>query len=67
MVEGSHRGPLNEYGVGTAVELDFKTLMVGDLTFNVGGPKILLHIVPSEPGDLVIWNLRTYTARAREG
>jgi hypothetical protein len=67
VIAGSHRGALSEYGGGGAtIELDFKLLVIDSQSFTVGWPKKDVHIVPTEPGDLVIWNLRTmHSAGAR--
>jgi len=44
----------------------FRSLEIDGESFEVGWPKKAIHIVPSEPGDLVIWNLRTlHSAGAR--
>jgi hypothetical protein len=63
---GSHRGDLKSHGVGAPLKLQYIQLKFGEQTFTVGYPEYPLYIVPSEPGDLVIWNLRTmHSAGAR--
>jgi ectoine hydroxylase-related dioxygenase (phytanoyl-CoA dioxygenase family) len=63
---GSHRGDLSLYGIGGPAKVDFKFLKFGEKAFKVGWPDMPLHIIPSQPGDLVVWNLRTlHSAGAR--
>ncbi|MBD24890.1 MAG: hypothetical protein CMG46_07785 [Candidatus Marinimicrobia bacterium] len=63
---GSHRGNLKQFGIGAPAKVEYKILKFGDVAFTVGWPETPLYNVPSEPGDLVIWNLRTlHSAGAR--
>lgn len=63
---GSHRGDLKRYGVGAPTNFEYKRVKIGEHEFIVGWPDVPLFIVPSEPGDVVIWNLRTlHSAGAR--
>ena len=63
---GSHRGNLKQFGIGAPGKVEYKILKFGDVAFTVGWPETPLNNVPSEPGDLVIWNLRTlHSAGAR--
>lgn len=66
VADGSHKGSLERLGIGAPAPATTLALKIGAHTFNISQPETPLYIIPSEPGDLVVWNLRTlHSAGAR--
>ncbi len=63
---GSHVAPLDRLGLTATLKVKPKTLHIAGKEYVYGDPPFLLHNVPSQPGDLVVWSLRTmHSAGAR--